>query len=142
MKPGIASLEFSCIGILERIRTKIGILFLPEALEARGLEPGTHDSPWKIVTTTVAHSGHTGAPINVSAINDTLPSAGASAFATREEGGTRGRTEHDTWPVGFSECVVDPSVAHSPYGIGSSIKGWACQGTTSRTCRMSRKLCA
>jgi hypothetical protein len=71
--------------IQECFRTKTGIQFRPGALEALGLDLGTRyharpNSPQQPLVT-----GDMEAPRDPSTINDSIMSASASAFTTREE---------------------------------------------------------
>ena len=71
--------------IQECFRTKTGIQFRPDALEALGLDLGTRyharENPSQLPLVT----GDIGAPRDPGPINDSIMSAEASAFTTREE---------------------------------------------------------
>lgn len=65
--------------IHECFRTKTGVQFRPEALEALGLELGTHCGPH------VRPSQHPVCTGDASVIGDTLPSTEAPTLTTRDE---------------------------------------------------------
>lgn len=71
--------------IHECFRTKSGVQFRPEALEALGLQPGTHRGPHGRPLQHPLCTGDMDALIDANATGDKLPSTEAPALTSRDE---------------------------------------------------------